>query len=93
MINDTLQKKDDTALKALGISEEVLAFAGPILDSLKERFQKIDDLAEYNQLRIIKAFQDAHIGEASLKGTTGYGYTYEQPPARTDPDEHRRQTV
>ena len=74
MINDTLQKKDDTALKALGISEEVLAFAGPILDSLKERFQKIDDLAEYNQLRIIKAFQDAHIGEASLKGTTGYGY-------------------
>ena len=74
MINETLQKKDDTALKALGISEEVLAFAGPILDSLKERFQKIDDLAEYNQLRIIKAFQDAHIGEASLKGTTGYGY-------------------
>ena len=40
MINDTLQKKDDTALKALGISEEVLAFAGPILDSLKERFRK-----------------------------------------------------
>lgn len=31
-------------------------------------------MAEYNQLRIISAMQKAHIGEASLKGTTGYGY-------------------
>ena len=63
-----------TALKDLGISEEVLAFADPILDSLKDRFASIDELADYNQLRIIRAFQEAHIGEASLKGTTGYGY-------------------
>ena len=74
MMSDTLQKKEYTAQNALGISNDVLEFAEPILESLKERFQKIDDLAEYNQLRIIKAFQDAHIGEASLKGTTGYGY-------------------
>ena len=74
MMSDTLQKKEYAALNALGISNDVLEFAKPILESLKERFQKIDDLAEYNQLRIIKAFQDAHIGEASLKGTTGYGY-------------------
>ena len=73
-MSDTLQKKEYAALNALGISNDVLKFAEPILESLKERFQKIDDLAEYNQLRIIKAFQDAHIGEASLKGTTGYGY-------------------
>ncbi|HBH69940.1 MAG TPA: hypothetical protein DDX59_00430, partial [Lachnospiraceae bacterium] len=73
-MSDTLQKKEYAALNALGISNDVLEFAEPILESLKERFQKIDDLAEYNQLRIIKAFQDAHIGEASLKGTTGYGY-------------------
>ena len=39
-----------------------------------ERFRQIDETAEYNQLRIIKAMQEAHIGEASLKGTTGYGY-------------------
>ena len=74
MMSDTLQKEDNAALNALGISNDVLEFAEPILESLKERFQRIDDLAEYNQLRIIKAFQDAHIGEASLKGTTGYGY-------------------
>jgi cystathionine beta-lyase family protein involved in aluminum resistance len=58
----------------LGISDEVLGFAQPILDGLRERFTKIDEMAQYNQLRIIEAMQEAHIGEASLKGTTGYGY-------------------
>lgn len=58
----------------LGISDEVLDFAQPILDGLRERFAKIDEMAQYNQLRIIEAMQEAHIGEASLKGTTGYGY-------------------
>ena len=58
----------------LGISDEVLGFAQPILDGLRERFAKIDEMAQYNQLRIIEAMQEAHIGEASLKGTTGYGY-------------------
>ena len=57
-----------------GISPEVLDFAAPILAGLKERFDRIDDTAEYNQLRVIRAMQEAHIGEANLKGTTGYGY-------------------
>lgn len=57
-----------------GISEKVLAFARPILKELAPRFAAIDETAEYNQLRVLKAMQDAHIGEANLKGTTGYGY-------------------
>ena len=60
--------------RQFGITEEVLRYAGPVLDRLAPRFREIDETAEYNQLRIIKAMQDAHIGEANLKGTTGYGY-------------------
>ena len=60
--------------RQFGISDKVLAYARPVLEGLTERFRLIDETAEYNQLRIIKAMQDAHIGEASLKGTTGYGY-------------------
>ncbi len=60
--------------ESLGISQKVLDYAAPILESLKDRFDAIDAMAEYNQLRIISAMQKAHIGEASLKGTTGYGY-------------------
>lgn len=59
---------------AFGISEKVLGFAAPVLENLQARFMEIDATAEYNQLRVIRAMQDNHIGEAHLKGTTGYGY-------------------
>jgi cystathionine beta-lyase family protein involved in aluminum resistance len=57
-----------------GINEKVLELAEPVLKELEPRFAAIDDIAEQNQLRVIKAMQDAHIGEANLLGTTGYGY-------------------
>ena len=60
--------------RQFGITDEVLDYAAPVLERLSGRFNEIDETAEYNQLRIIKAMQDAHIGEANLKGTTGYGY-------------------
>ena len=59
---------------AFGISEKVLNFAKPVMDQLRPRFDRIDETAEYNQLRVIHAMQENHIGEAHLKGTTGYGY-------------------
>ena len=59
---------------AFGISEDVLRFAQPVLHQLRPRFDMIDETAEYNQLRVIQAMQENHIGEAHLKGTTGYGY-------------------
>ena len=58
----------------LGISRKVLDYAAPVLRDLAGRFAEIDETAEYNQLRVLMAMQQAHIGEASLKGTTGYGY-------------------
>ena len=60
--------------RQFGITDKVLDYAAPVLSGLTERFRQIDETAEYNQLRIIKAMQEAHIGEASLKGTTGNGY-------------------
>ena len=53
--------------RQFGITDEVLDYAAPVLEKLTERFRQIDEVAEYNQLRVIKAMQDAHIGEANLK--------------------------
>lgn len=58
----------------LGISPQVLEFGEQILESLKERFQKIDEVAELNQLKVLKAMQEHQVSEACLLGTTGYGY-------------------
>ena len=60
--------------RALGISEEVYTLCEEALADLKDRFAEIDRIAEYNQLKVVKAFQDAHVSEAHLYGTTGYGY-------------------
>ena len=59
---------------AFGISKEVIAYGDAILDSLKERFTAIDEIAEYNQLKVIQAMQSCRVSEACLLGTTGYGY-------------------
>lgn len=60
--------------KGLSIDEDVLAFGEQILESCRERFARIDETAEYNQLKVVKAMQDAKVSEACLLGTTGYGY-------------------
>ena len=58
----------------LGISKEVFAFGTKIEEELKERFAKIDEIAEYNQLKVIHAMQASKVSESCLYGTTGYGY-------------------
>ena len=58
----------------LGIQENVYQFGEEILRKLEERFQKIDQTAEYNQLKVVHAMQTNRVSEACLLGTTGYGY-------------------
>lgn len=58
----------------LGISQKVYEFGEQILEGLKDRFEKIDQRAEYNQLKVLKAMQENKVSEACLLGTTGYGY-------------------
>ena len=58
----------------MGISREVYEAGEAVIRSLKERFEEIDARAEWNQLKVVKAMQDAKVSEACLLGTTGYGY-------------------
>ncbi len=58
----------------LGISEKVLNYAKDIEASLKERFEEIDANAEYNQMKVIKAMQEARVSDIHFAATTGYGY-------------------
>ena len=69
-----MNQSNQEMFRQLGISEEVYKMGERVCESLKERFEKIDQTAEYNQLKIVKAMQDNKVGEACLLGTTGYGY-------------------
>jgi len=58
----------------LGISSEVAAFGEEVLASLRERFDRIDETAEYNQYKVLSAMQKNRVNAACFNPTTGYGY-------------------
>ena len=60
--------------RELGVSDQVYAYGERILASLKERFEAIDQVAEYNQMKVIKAMQDNRVSDVHFAATTGYGY-------------------
>lgn len=60
--------------QSLGISEKVLAYGEEILASLKERFEEFDRKAEYNQLKVIQAMQEAKVSDIHFAASSGYGY-------------------
>ena len=58
----------------LGITEEVYNYGTEIEKTLKERFAKIDEIAEYNQLKVINAMQKCRVSAECFQSTSGYGY-------------------
>lgn len=58
----------------LGISPEVYDFAIKVEEELKERYKEFDEIAEFNQMKVLYAMQKNKLAEAHFCGTTGYGY-------------------
>lgn len=58
----------------LGIGKEVREFGREVEQSLKDRFEAIDGVAEYNQMKVIKGMQDNRVSDIHFAATTGYGY-------------------
>lgn len=58
----------------MGISNEVYEFCEEILSGLKDRFEKIDQTAEYNQMKVLHAMQKNRVNATHFAATTGYGY-------------------
>ena len=64
----------DAMYEQLGIERKILEFGKEIEGLLSERFAAIDETAEYNQLKVIKAMQDNRVSDIHFAATTGYGY-------------------
>ena len=60
--------------RSLGISEQVYRYGETILASLRERFDAIDAVAEYNQNKVLLAMQKNHVNATHFAATTGYGF-------------------
>ena len=71
-----LEEKQTVAAiyETLGISREVYAFGSEIEKTLQERFEEIDQAAEYNQLKVVQAMQECRVSEGCFNYVSGYGY-------------------
>ena len=56
------------------LTEPVIHYCEEITKDLSKRFEAIDQIAEYNQLKVLKAMQKMKVSEAHFAATTGYGY-------------------
>lgn len=60
--------------KEFGISNEVYNYGASVIKDLEARFNEIDEVAEYNQLKVIKAMQEHRVAAECFNASTGYGY-------------------
>ena len=60
--------------QTLGISPAVYEYGEKTLERIKDRFTAIDQIAEYNQAKVLSAMQKNRVSAACFAATTGYGY-------------------
>ncbi len=58
----------------MGVSRKVYTYGEAALEKLKDRFDVIDKIAEYNQAKVLSAMQKNRVSAACFAATTGYGY-------------------
>ena len=58
----------------MGISEEVFDYCEKICTELTDRFKKVDETAEINQLKVLKAMQKNKVSDIHFAASSGYGY-------------------
>ncbi|MBE6971596.1 MAG: hypothetical protein E7446_05700 [Ruminococcaceae bacterium] len=58
----------------MGVSDAVLRFGEEVLSGLRERFDAIDTVAEYNQAKVVCAMQENRLAANHFNLSSGYGY-------------------
>ena len=61
----------------MGISPAVYAYGEKVIAKLRERFDEIDKVAEYNQAKVLTAFRKNRVSATCFAASTGYGYNDE----------------
>ncbi len=60
--------------KFFDVKSQLVQLDREVMDRCKPYFERIDEIAQYNQLKVLRAFIDNNISAQHLTGTTGYGY-------------------
>ena len=61
----------------MGISPAVYAYGEEVIAKLRDRFDAIDQVAEYNQAKVLTAMRKNRVSATCFAASTGYGYNDE----------------
>ncbi len=56
------------------VNYSIRSAADEALKLCREQFERIDSIREFNQIKMLKAFQEARVSESMFGGSSGYGY-------------------
>ncbi|MBW6409537.1 methionine gamma-lyase family protein [Clostridium weizhouense] len=68
-----LKKTEEFLINNYNVNEEAFKLYKQAIKDTEEIFIEYDEIREYNQLKVLKAFQDEKISESHFTNTTGYG--------------------
>lgn len=57
-----------------GLDDETFELSEEVMEDIKDRFEEIKQIREYNQYKVLKAMQEANLSDNHFNWTTGYGY-------------------
>ena len=60
--------------KFFDVKPQLMDLDKEVMSRCKPYFERIDEISQYNQLKVLRAFIDNNISARHLTGTTGYGY-------------------
>lgn len=65
---------DNLFKEKYNIDSKIIEFVNNIEEKLQYRFKEFSDIAQYNQVKILKAMQEEGLKATDFNWTTGYGY-------------------
>ena len=71
----SLNQETESLYIQMGIDPNVLRYGLEIEAGLKDRFAEIDRMAEFNQLKVLHAMQEAKVSSECFNYASGYGYS------------------
>jgi len=64
----------NTMLNTLGIPDNLIELSGAVEAQITDKFKEIDDIASFNQLKVLDAMQKNRVSDTHFAWHTGYGY-------------------
>ena len=60
--------------ESFGIKKEVISLSSEVDELIKNEIEKVNEIASYNSLKVLSAFQINRVSDVHFNSTTGYGY-------------------